>query len=243
MSELPNFKCYLDQLPATFLQILRCESVPQIPEGVPELIERYAGVKRIIINLIDNFGLFEITYYKPQFIITNSDALVLLSTKNPYTLGVFHQLMFGGFEKEPNGFHFLRELNNQGKESILVGRKKDLDRYDGGTNSVAKDTDMSSWIEAAKVVNRHDFSWIHYLDFESLHRQHSQLKQQTPETLLERLINRTDKWILSTYKQLRENSLLIILGDHGRYKMNLEYSGKIAQWRQASVPIAIMIRK
>jgi len=243
MSELPNYKCYLSQLPATFMTILGIQPSGQIPEAVPELIERYSGIERIIINLIDNFGLFEITYYKPEFIISNSDALVLLSTKNPYTLGVLHQIMYGGFEKEPNGFHLLKELNKQGKQTIWVGRKKDLDRYDGGTNSIAKDTDMSSWIEAAKVVNRHELSWIHYLDFESLHRQHSQLRQQTPETLLERLINRTDKWILSTYKQLRENSLLIILGDHGRFKMDLEYSGKIAQWRQASVPVAILIRK
>ena len=97
MSELPNFKCYLSQLPATFMSILGAQPTGQIPEAVPELIKRYSGVERIIINLIDNFGLFEITYYKPEFIISNSDALVLLSTKNPYTLGVLHQIMYGGF--------------------------------------------------------------------------------------------------------------------------------------------------
>jgi hypothetical protein len=36
---------------------------------------------------------------------------------------------------------------------------------------------------------------------------------------------------------------MIIIGDHGRSKLNLEYSGKIAQWREASVPIAIFIKK
>jgi hypothetical protein len=84
---------------------------------------------------------------------------------------------------------------------------------------------------------------MHYLDFENLHKQQQQLKQRTPEDLIEKLINRTDKWILSNYKQLRKNSLMIIIGDHGRSKLNLEYSGKIAQWREASVPIAIFIRK
>ena len=38
-------------------------------------------------------------------------------------------------------------------------------------------------------------------------------------------------------------SLMIILGDHGRFKLDLKYSGKIAQWREASVPIAILMRK
>jgi len=243
MSELESYKCYLSQLPSTILKILGLEPPSFINEPVSEIIEHFKGIERIVINLIDNFGLFEITFLKPQFIITNSDALLLLSTKNPYTLGFLHQIMFGGFEIEPNGFHLLREINNQGKETIFIGRKKDLDRYDGGTNSIPKETDMSSWIEAAKVVNRFDLSWIHYLDFEALHRQHSKLRQQTPEVLLEKLINRTDKWILSTYKQLRKNSLMIVLGDHGRFKMDLKYSGKIAQWRQASVPIAILIKK
>ncbi len=84
---------------------------------------------------------------------------------------------------------------------------------------------------------------MHYLDFENLHKQQQQLKQRTPEDLIEKLLNRTDKWILSNYKQLRKNSLMIIIGDHGRAKLNLEYSGKIAQWREASVPIAIFIKK
>ena len=79
--------------------------------------------------------------------------------------------------------------------------------------------------------------------FENLHKQQQRLRQRTPEDLIEKLINRTDKWILSNYKQLRSNSLMIIIGDHGRVKLDLEYSGKIAQWREASVPIAILIRK
>ncbi|MFX1341002.1 MAG: hypothetical protein ACFFDK_20500, partial [Promethearchaeota archaeon] len=180
---------------------------------------------------------------KPQFMITNSEVMLLLSTKNPYTLGVFHQLMFGGFEIEPNGFHLLRYLNDNGKKSCFIARKKDLVRYDGGTLSVSKETDMSTWVESAKAINKYDLSLMHYLDFENLHKQQQRLKQRTPEDLIQKLILRTDKWILSNYKQLRKNSLMIILGDHGRSKLNFEYSGKIAQWREASVPIAIFIRK
>ena len=134
-------------------------------------------------------------------------------------------------------------MNEHEKKSVLVAREKDLKRYDGGTKSIAKSTDMSTWVESAKVMNNYDLSWMHYLDFENLHKQQQRLKRRTPEDLIQKLIKRTDKWILSNYKQLRRNSLMIILGDHGRSKMNLEYSGKIAQWREASVPIAIFIRK
>lgn len=244
MSEFQNIKCYMSQLPATILKILGVEPPTDIiPEPVDSIVERYEGVKRITINMIDNFGLFEITYYKPQFMITDSEFMALLSTKNPYTLGVLHQLMYGGFEAEPNGFHLLRYLSENDRKTCFVAREKDLSRYDGGTNSIAKETDMSTWVESAKAINNYDLSWMHYLDFENLHKQQARLRRQTPEDLIEKLINRTDKWLLGNYKQLRQNSLMIILGDHGRSKMDFEYSGKIAQWREASVPIAIFLRK
>ena len=244
MSELQTLKCYLTQVPATIIQLLGINPpLDTISEPVQPIIDMYQGIERISINMIDNFGLFEITYHKPQFMITNSEVMLLLSTKNPYTLGVFHQLIFGGFEIEPNGFHLLRYLNDNGKKSCFVARKKDLERYDGGTLSISKETDMATWVESAKTINRYALSWMHYLDFENLHKQQQRLKQRTPEDLIQKLILRTDKWILSNYKQMRKNSLMIILGDHGRSKLNLEYSGKIAQWREASVPIAIFIRK
>jgi len=244
MSELQTLKCYLSQVPATIIQLLGIKPpLDTITEPVQPIIDMYKGIERISINMIDNFGLFEITYHKPQFMITNSEVMLLLSTKNPYTLGVFHQLMFGGFEIEPNGFHLLRYLNDNDKKSCFIARKKDLARYDGGTLSISKETDMSTWVESAKAINKYDLSWMHYLDFENLHKQQQRLKQRTPEDLIQKLILRTDKWILSNYKQLRKNSLMIILGDHGRSKLNFEYSGKIAQWREASVPIAIFIRK
>lgn len=244
MSELQTIKCYLDQLPATFLQLLGLVPPHQIiPEPIQSILDLYQGIERISISLIDNFGLFEITYHKPQFMIANSEVMLLLSTKNPYTLGVLHQIMYGGFEPDPNGFHLLRYLNSNGKKTCLVGRKKDIERYDGGTYSVPKDTDMATWVESARTINNYELSWMHYLDFENLHKQQQALKQRTPEELIDKLILRTDKWILSNYKQMRNNSLMIILGDHGRIKLDLEYSGKIAQWREASVPIAILIKK
>jgi len=244
MSELQTIKCYLDQIPSTFINLLGIDPPTGIiPEPVKEVVDLYQGIERISVSIIDNFGLFELTFNKPEFMITNSEVMLLLSTKNPYTLGVLHQMMYGGFEFEPNGFHLLRYLNEHGKKSCFVGRKKDIARYDGGTHSIPKETDMATWVESAKIINNFEMSWMHYLDFENLHKQQQALKQRTPEDLIDKLILRTDKWILGNYKQLRNNSLMVILGDHGRVKLNLEYSSKIAQWREASVPIAILIKK
>jgi len=243
MSTLTSIKCYLNQFPSTIIELLGIQYPEFLPEPVSDVLDMYKGVNRVSLSLLDNFGLFELSFFKPEFMITNSEAMLLLSTRNPYTLGVFHQIMYGGFEVEPNGFHLLRYLNEHGKKSCFIARKKDLERYSGGTHSIPKDTDMSTWVESAKTINNFELSWMHYLDFENLHKQQQALKQRTPEDLIEKLILRTDKWILSNYKQLRNNSLLIILGDHGRVKLDLEYSGKIAQWREASVPIAILMRK
>jgi len=245
MSEnLPTYEALLPSLPATILKILGADAPSFIPSPIQPIADKFSGnVNRIIFIMLDNLGLFEITYYKPQFLIEKADAIILLSTKNPYTLGVMHQLLFGGFEYEPQGFHLLRSLNNAGLETVMVGREKDLNRYKGNTTALSKDTDMATWIEAAKVINRFRFSLIHFLDFEQLYRSKTRLKQDTPEELIEKLIKRTDKWLLSIYKQARSKTLMIILGNHGRYKIDLNYQGRIAEWRKASVPIGLLIYK
>ena len=62
MSELQTLKCYMSQLPATILSLLGISPPANIiPEPVQSVLDLYQGVERISINMIDNFGLFEIT--------------------------------------------------------------------------------------------------------------------------------------------------------------------------------------
>jgi hypothetical protein len=245
MAEMVTIEGLLPSMPTTLLTLLGIDVPTFLPPPIPNVVELFGakGVERIVICELSNFGLFEITYYKPEFMIANSNALVLLSTKNPYTLGVLHQMMFGGFDFEPNGFHLLKYIQSAGKSSVFIGREKDVKRYDGGTPSISKPTDMATWIEAAKVINRNELSWLHFLDFEELYRSRQKTGAATPEELIEKLIKRTDKWMLSMFKQLRKKSLMIILGDHGRFKLDLNYQGKIAEWRMASVPLGVCLYK
>ena len=63
MSELQTLKCYLNQLPATLLQLLGVSPpAGTIPDPVQQIVDMYQGIDRVSINLIDNFGLFEITF-------------------------------------------------------------------------------------------------------------------------------------------------------------------------------------
>ena len=102
---------------------------------------------------------------------------------------------------------------------------------------------MGTWIEAAKCINRYDLTWLHWLDFEEIYKGKQRAGISKPEELIQKLIKRTDKWILSQFKQLRSNSLMIVIGNHGRYKIDLDYQGKVAEWRAASVPLAIFLYK
>ena len=243
--EMPTLEGLLPAFPATILELLNVEAPLHLPPAIQPVVDLFRSkgpVERIVINMIDNFGLFEITYYKPQFLISTADALVLLSTSNPYTLGTLHQMFFGSFEFENNGFHLLKYLESVGKSSVFVGRQKDTSRY-GANYGIAKANDMATWIEAAKIINRHDLSFLHYLDFEEIYQQKRRTGAANPEELIQKLIKRTDKWILSSWKMLKRKSLMLVIGNHGRYKIDLNYQGKVAQWRAASVPLALFMYK
>ena len=137
MSDLLSYEAQLPQIPATLINLLGVNPPDHIPGPIPEITGMFGQVDRIQVVLIDNFGLFETTMYKPAFLIEYSNALVLLATQNPYTLGVLQQIMYGGFDREPNGFHMFRYLNQNERETVMISRKKDLDRYSGQTNAVA----------------------------------------------------------------------------------------------------------
>ncbi len=243
--EMPTLEGSLASFPATVLSLLGVNVPNYLPPANQKVIDLFNSkgkIDRIIINMIDNFGLFEITYYKPQFLISTADALVLLSTSNPYTLGTLHQMLFGDFEFEKNNFHLFKHLENAGKKSVFVGRDKDISRY-AKNFGIAKSNDMATWIEAAKVINRHDLTFLHYLDFEEIYHKKQRTGASNPEELIQKLIKRTDKWILSSWKMLRKRSLMVIIGNHGRYKIDLNYQGKVAEWRAASVPLALFMYK
>lgn len=246
MAEMATYEVNLDALPGTFLDILGVPVPGDIPPAFTPLSKKFKA-ERIVFALFDNLGLFELSQYKPSFLIEYSNALALLNTKNPYTLGVLHQIMYGGLLPKIGhpydaGFHLLKYLNEQGMKTTMIGRPKDLRRYSGNTEERVKDSDMATWVEAARVINTYNLSWLHFLDFEGLSAQ-AKARGQDLDELVKRLLLRTDKWMTSMHKQLRSNTLLVICGDHGRFKLDLSGTDKTAMMRAASVPVAVFIKK
>ncbi|MBS7287583.1 MAG: hypothetical protein KIH01_02230, partial [Candidatus Freyarchaeota archaeon] len=168
MSELMAFQGSMSQMASTFLSVIGIDPPKNIPPKI-DLPGKFAS-KRIIAIIIDNFGLLECTYYKPRFIIGKSEAVITLESRNPYTPHVLREIVYGGDSSDFNLFSYLSSL---GKRTVMIGRKEDLAVIDGKGELKVSDSDNKSYVEAVKVLNRTDFLWVHFLDFEELYKQYS----------------------------------------------------------------------
>ena len=237
--DLPSINAPMTALSSTIINLFGIT----IPDNLPQPIQmKTPTIERVILIMLDNFGLFEIVVHKPEFVISQSKALILLETDQPLANEVLHQIFHGDIENEE--FNLMSFLNQNSKSTLMIGRQEDIITYAGSSNVIATKMDTNTWVAASKYLNRYDFQWIHFLDFENLY-QNPIYKQNPPENLIKRLIHRTDKWMLSMYKQAAPNTLLIIVGNHGRKEIAMSYdpNSKLAQWRKASTPVAVLCLK
>ncbi len=232
----PQVRTTLLEFPSTLLSLLRI----QIPDGMTppndEIAKRFSP-KAVVMIAIDNFGLFEAVVYKPEALIKYMEALVLLETDDPYTIPLLNTLFWG-----QNQFHLLEHIRNLGRIVHIICRTEDVQTF--GFNpayTVRTRDDMSTYIESTKLVAKSDLLFLHFLDFESLYAQYGH--KTPPTTLLEKIVRRTDNWIKVLFRQARKDSLFIVIGNHGRHPIPLNYEGKLAEWRKANLPIAMMFQK
>lgn len=237
--ELPTFTGTMQQIPATLIKLFGITP----PNNIPSPIEgvKIEPIQQIVLVILDNFGLFEITVFKPEFVIKESQYLLLLETTNPYTLDILHTLIHSSLTSQD--FHLMTFFQQNGKSSCMIGQESDLQTFSGPADKVPTTGDMTTWVQASKLLNRVNFLSIHFLDFENLYKRSMQFKMTPPENLISRLILRTSKWLTGMFKQLRNNSVMFILGTHGRTKIEMNYSGKFAEWRMASLPIGVLMVK
>ncbi len=237
--ELPTFSGNIEQMPATIIKLFGINP----PNNISPPIEGFSlePIEQIVLVILDNFGLFEITVYKPEFVIRESQYLLLLETANPYTLDILYSLIHGSLSSKD--FHLISYLQNIGKTCTMIGQENDLQEFAGTADTIPTSGDMTTWVQASKLLNRVNFLTIHFLDFENLYKRSIQFRMTPPENLISRLILRTSKWLTGMFKQLRKNSIMFILGTHGRTKIQMDYTGKFAEWRKASLPIGVLMTK
>jgi hypothetical protein len=233
----PQVRTTALEFPATVLKLLRVE----IPEGLfppnDELLRKF-NPKAVVIIMIDNFGLFEAVVYKPEALIKNMEVLALLETTDPYALPLIKRLLKG----HRTDFHLIQYSKNHGKVTRVICREEDMSQFDFDPSyTVRPRDDMATYIEATKYIAKSELLYLHFLDFESLYAQYGH--RTPPKTLLEKIVRRTDNWIKVLLRQARVGTLFIVIGNHGRHPIPLDYEGKLAEWRKANSPIAIMFQK
>jgi hypothetical protein len=237
--DLPTFTGRAEQIPSSILRLFGLDPPNTIPSPIEGI--SIAPIEQVVLVILDNFGLFEITMYKPEFVIRESQYLLLFETSNPYTLYMLNALIFGGSEN--NNFHLIKFLQNNGKTVAMIGQESDLQRFSVSAEKIPTANDMNTWVQGSKMLNRVNFLSLHFLDFENLYKRSMQFQKSPPEDLISRLILRTSKWLTGMFKQLKKNSVMFILGTHGRTQIETSYTGKVAEWRKASLPIGVLMTK
>ncbi|MEM3587942.1 MAG: hypothetical protein QXO71_11570 [Candidatus Jordarchaeaceae archaeon] len=237
MSDINAFQGHMSQMPATLLSLLDIQPPSGIPpkiEGIPKKLHS----KHMVFAIFDNFGLLECTYYQPKFLIGKSEAILMLDTPNPYTAHVLQEVIHGN---PGSNFNLLNYISECGLRVTLIARPDDIKDVDVKVETKLSDSDNRTNIETVKTLNRTDFHWIHFLDFENLYKQYS---FRPPKEITQKLILRTDSWLKVLHKQAAPDTLMAILGTWGREASpKIEYEGKYAEWKRASLPICILIKK
>ena len=88
MSELQTVKCYLNQLPATFLKLLGIDPpLNTISPPVQDILNLYDSVDRISINMIDNLPddfdiITEYSEYEVDYYYTEAADVIALNALN-----------------------------------------------------------------------------------------------------------------------------------------------------------------
>jgi hypothetical protein len=196
------------------------------------------NAKAVVMVVIDNFGLFEAVVYKPEALIKNMEALAVIESDDPYAVPLINTLIHGPSPE----FHLIDFAKSYGKVVRVVCRESDMPNFGFGAGyTVNPRDDMATYIESTKHIFKSELLYLHFLDFESLYAQYGH--RTPPKTLLEKIVRRTDNWIKVLLRQARKDTLFIIIGNHGRHPIPLDYEGKLAEWRKANAPIAIMFQK
>lgn len=235
--DLVTVEADLNQLTSTIINLLGLKKVDGLADHI-EIFSESTRYDQIVMVLLDNFGLFECVYYKPKFIIANVKAIVLLNSNNPSTENIMATILNGGLAG--TGFNLFNYLAENNLKTSFIGCSASMDFLDGSLTRIPAKDDAETYVKAIKLLNRVNFLLLHFLDFEKLY---SAYKSHPPITIAQKLITRTDKWILTVYKQLKENSALIVVGAPGNQKIDMGYEEYYEKLRGASVPIAVFIEK
>ncbi|MEM2142147.1 MAG: hypothetical protein QXS20_04415 [Candidatus Thorarchaeota archaeon] len=232
----PHIRTIAREFPSTILTFMNI----QVPDGLPpanaDLVSKFSP-SGVVMMMVDNFGLFEAVVYRPECMIKNLEVLALIEDCDPYAVSLTKSLLSTG-----SGLSLIEHVRQFGKSVRVVCREDDMDVFGfHPAYTVTTRDDMSTYVESTKLIGSTDLLYLHFLDFESLYAQYGHMTP--PKTLLEKIVRRIDNWTKILLKLSRVGTLFVIVGNHGRHVIPVDYEGKLAEWRSANAPVALIFQK
>jgi len=189
--------------------------------------------------MLDNFGLFEIVTYKPEFLVVLFDTLLMLDTEQPWADSVFKEVMTGS-HTNPN-FNLFAYLETNGKTTCIIGPQLITTQVSGSGAVFPVSSDMDGYIQAIKSLNRFDLLFLTFSDFDALHQQFKD--RLPPQNLVQKILTRTSNWLKVFHMNAKLDTVFLILGNHGTRDIDFGYTGEAREKKHASCPVGILAKK
>lgn len=234
---LTTFNITASQIPSIILKVLGIMRPPYLP-NIDDIEFPSQVIDQVILVIIDNFSLYEIITYKPEFLIKNLEYLLLIETGSKMNAlsGPMLESMFSS--KESLTFNLISTLNYNGKNIKVIAREEDIPKITTDTSLVVTEkSDVNIYVKGIKAVNRYDLLVLHFADIDEMYTRFS---MNPPEEIASKVLRRTDKWINLFWQQAIEGTMMMVVGNDGKKAIEMNLEGKAAEWKRANLPIGFI---
>ncbi len=226
------------QIPSIIMKLLGIEKPYYLP-SVEEIELPAASIDQVILVIIDNFSLFEVITYQPEWMIKNLDNLLLIETetKSKSLAGPMLESTFSC--KDNLTFNLVSSLNFNGKGVKVIAREEDIPKITTDPSlAIVEESDVNIYVKGMKAVNRNDLLILHFADFDEMYTRYS---MNPPEEVASKIMRRTDKWLSLYAKQSIKGTAILVIGNDGKKPIEMNLKGRAAEWKRANLPIGFIL--
>ena len=237
VGEFPAIAITPASFPGTIEQWLGAElpDFLQSPVYLPESL-RYSS-NRVVIALIENFGLFELTFFRPQFLIKTFEILFMIDAERPFTMPLSQEIITGS--KEPTIFNIFTDLRQKERSSLLIARDWFVRVFSGESESIMVNDDLQAFTETHENINNFALNFVVFSDFEDLYA----TSGRPPLDVAREVVNRSSSWISLLWEKAIAGTIFLVIGSLGKSGLDYGLTGRLAEWKESSIPIALVAQK
>jgi len=237
VGEFPAIAITPASFPGTIEQWLGAElpDFLQSPVYLPESL-RYSS-NRVVIALIENFGLFELTFFRPQFLIKTFEILFMIDAERPFTMPLSQEIITGS--KEPTIFNIFTDLRQKERSSLLIARDWFVRVFSGESESIMVNDDLQAFTETHENINNFALNFVVFSDFEDLYA----TSGRPPLDVAREVVNRSSSWISLLWEKAIAGTIFLVIGSLGKSGLDYGLTGRLAGGKESSIPIALVAQK